>query len=213
MSRKSGEASSHLGILTASFAGLAVGIVVTLALFEGPQGTPPYISASGEKQFADMAAVLEALAESFARHETQVDDELIRIEQILSASIEQLGMERVDSDRQVVEPTSGDDSDEVGDPSGWVGLLDKDIGRALVERGLTPFDTRVVEHVRTAGMAVRKLEDDYQAKAEPIREEFKASLISAVQMNELLRGLHKQLQDDKERVIEVLEAALDSLFD
>jgi hypothetical protein len=93
----------------------------------------------------------------------------------------------------------------------WVSVLDPGIARALVERGMTPFDEGVAAHVTKAGAALRSIALTYKQSMTPLDEALNAGEMK-FDVFTPLRIAHGSERDSKRRsTIRYLEAALDNL--
>jgi hypothetical protein len=94
-----------------------------------------------------------------------------------------------------------------------VSVLDHDISRVLVERGLTPYDPRVGGAVREAGDALRSAQRDWQTAIMQKQALYEHQQITNDEWQEYTARLLQQSQEKRRGVIERLSAALDALHE
>jgi hypothetical protein len=122
-------------------------------------------------------------------------------------------VEQQDATRQAVVSAPEKRSAVTSVPSDWVSVLDKDISRVLVERGLTPYDSRVGGAVRQAGDALRSAESEFQTAFKPRAALYQHQGITNDEWLEFIAPLQQQTQEKRREVIERLSAALDALHE
>ncbi|MBI5433552.1 MAG: hypothetical protein HZA52_12045 [Planctomycetes bacterium] len=113
--------------------------------------------------------------------------------------------------RRAFEPARDErDSARVIDAK-WIDALDKRVATALVERALTPFDPGVAVHLRTAGTAIRRANDEQRAAMQSVQERLVSGGFSSGQYQADVESLQKRCRDANAEAIRQLEAALDAL--
>lgn len=206
MSTTSQAHSSRLLLAIVLCGGIVAGVLLTFALTERPRTEPAEVSASVDEQVALMAASVKALSEDLAQLGDRIDEAVVRLEQLPAPVVEQ----RI----PVVQPADSEPVESGGraeKSSTWITVLDEDIARVLVERGLTPFDPEVVPRVREAADALRLAEEECKQAIAVYADQLVHNEILVDEYSLLCKPLRGTEKSKRKAIIEQLATALDGL--
>ena len=189
--------------------GIVIGSLLAYILLRERRPSPVTAPDGLRDTITQIAADLEELkatSEAFIRGEHGIDNDLVRLEQTSSVGVGQQQSDRVAVGRD------GEQSNRPGrDVYQWIGVLDKDVARVLVERGLTPFDPEVSRHVRMAGDSLRDADSRYASAIKPLMEAFNGQQINVNTLSESSAPLEQQRDTARRAAIERLCIALDGI--
>jgi hypothetical protein len=198
--RESNRAGS-LRVIVALCAGVAVGSVCTLLVV--PKSAPA--SSSNDQSDTRIAALANQIEELRASvHGMQARSD--------SAVVRPAATAIVDDDfkrtRNAVEPQPAAHDRESNGAKDWLSVLDHDVGRALIEHGLTPYDPGVSTLVRNAGESLRDADDDWLRKRAQVLSS--RNTMSSEDLP-LLAPIDSERQERRRAILSELSTGLDAL--
>lgn len=201
--------TNRLHVVTSFAAGLGVGSLVALGLMRQPPGLAPAPTPPVEGGPSDVAARLDGVGKDLDSLRVQLAEYAARVEHGLLTGQSPPARQAVEHDSPPPERQPGEVQGATDEVPGWVGVLDPDLARVLVERGLTPYDPIVGDSLLEAADALRSVESGFAKETRPISEDFQAGLVNAQEFLALRKPYEREKKSDRLKVIERLAATLD----
>jgi hypothetical protein len=201
--------TNRLHVVTSFALGLGVGSLVALGLTWQPPGLAPAPTPPVEGGPSEVAARLDGVGEDLDLLRVQLAEYAARVEHGLLTGQSPPARQAVEHDSPPPERQPGEVQGATGEVPGWVGVLDSDLARVLVERGLTPFDPVVGDSLLEAADALRSVESAFVEETAPLWEDFQAGLVNAQEFRALRKPYEREKKSDRKKVVEQLAATLD----
>ena len=192
-----------LCIIAASVVGAATGIIINSASPRESVPAPVPTSPLMGEQISIIASSLKTLEKNLRELTTRID----RDRGPSKASTEQREIVKQKSLPVAAHPRQ--DAQIQKHAAHWVDVLDKDISRVLVERGLTPFDSRMGDYLKEACDGLREVRREHSSEKSAYKAQFKNGQVHFEDR------LYLRIQEEWSRkhniIVEKFRAAMDSL--
>ena len=194
-----------LCIIAASVVGAATGIIITSASPRETGLLPAPASPLMAKHISLIASSVKALEKNFRQLTTRLDRDrgpskatAVQREIVKQKSLPVAAHPRQDAQIQK-------------HAAHWVDVLDKDISRVLVERGLTPFDSGMGDYLKEACDGLRRVRGEHSSKRSAYRDKLNKGQIRDGDYNRLTAVIRKEWSRKHSIIVKQFRAAMDSL--